>query len=151
MACILLWSSAVRVHDSQAYRKMDVTRERISRISALWHLWGSPASPFERPQKKFSQETIRANISRVSVCGYCPTATADTWTHKKTASNHATYSWFKHVLFKKNIPTDNGIFYSPQRQTRWTELVEHIFPTSLAKNLLVGTLSPVHHKGLYQG
>ena len=32
MACILLWSSAVRVHDSQAYRKMDVTRERISRI-----------------------------------------------------------------------------------------------------------------------
>ena len=32
MACILLWSSAVRVHDSQAHRKMDVTRERISRI-----------------------------------------------------------------------------------------------------------------------
>ena len=32
MTCILLWSSAVRVHDSQAYRKMDVTRERISRI-----------------------------------------------------------------------------------------------------------------------
>ena len=26
MACILLWSSAVRVHDSQAYRKMNVTR-----------------------------------------------------------------------------------------------------------------------------
>ena len=32
MACILLWSSAVRVHDSQAYRKMDVTRECISHI-----------------------------------------------------------------------------------------------------------------------
>ena len=32
MACILLLSSTVRVHDSQAYRKMDVTRERISRI-----------------------------------------------------------------------------------------------------------------------
>ena len=30
MACVLLWSSAVRVYDSQAYRKMDVTRERIS-------------------------------------------------------------------------------------------------------------------------
>ena len=27
MVYILLWSSAVRVHDSQAYRKMDVTRE----------------------------------------------------------------------------------------------------------------------------
>ena len=35
MACILLWSSAVRVHDSQAYRKTDVTRERISRILEL--------------------------------------------------------------------------------------------------------------------
>ena len=29
MACILLWSSAVRVRDSQVYRKMDVTREGI--------------------------------------------------------------------------------------------------------------------------
>ena len=35
MACILFWSSAVRVHDSQAYRKMDVTRERISRMLEL--------------------------------------------------------------------------------------------------------------------
>ena len=35
MACILLWSCSVRVHDSQAYRKMDVTNERISRILEL--------------------------------------------------------------------------------------------------------------------
>ena len=35
MACILLWSSAVRVHDSQAYRKMDVTRQHISLILEL--------------------------------------------------------------------------------------------------------------------
>ena len=35
MACILLWSAAVRVHDSQAYRKMNVTREGISRILEL--------------------------------------------------------------------------------------------------------------------
>ena len=35
MACILLWSSVVRVHDSHAYRKMDVTRERISCILEL--------------------------------------------------------------------------------------------------------------------
>ena len=35
MACILLLSSAVRVHDLQAYRKMDVTRERISRVLGL--------------------------------------------------------------------------------------------------------------------
>ena len=35
MVCILVWSSAVRVHDSQAYRKMDVTWEHISRILEL--------------------------------------------------------------------------------------------------------------------
>ena len=35
MACILLWSSALRVHDSQADRKMDVTRECISHILEL--------------------------------------------------------------------------------------------------------------------
>ena len=35
MAVILLWSSAVRIHDSQAHRKMDVTRERISCILEL--------------------------------------------------------------------------------------------------------------------
>ena len=35
MACILLWSFAVRVQDSHAYRKMDVTREHISRILEL--------------------------------------------------------------------------------------------------------------------
>ena len=32
MVCLLLWSSAVRVHDSQAYRKVDVMSERINRI-----------------------------------------------------------------------------------------------------------------------
>ena len=42
MACILLWSSAVRVHDSQAYRKMDVTRERISRILGLREILSFP-------------------------------------------------------------------------------------------------------------
>ena len=35
MACILLWSSAVRVFESQAYRKMYVTRKRIRRILEL--------------------------------------------------------------------------------------------------------------------
>ena len=35
MACILFWNSVVRVHDSQANRKMNVTRERFSRIMEL--------------------------------------------------------------------------------------------------------------------
>ena len=35
MTCILPWSPAVMVHDSQAYLKMDVTRKRISCILEL--------------------------------------------------------------------------------------------------------------------
>ena len=35
MVCILLWSSAVRVHGSQAYRNIDLTRECISRFLEL--------------------------------------------------------------------------------------------------------------------
>ena len=35
MAYILLWNSDVRVHDSQAPRRMDVTRERSSCILEL--------------------------------------------------------------------------------------------------------------------
>ena len=35
MACILLWGSAVKVNDSQAYRKMDLTREPITPILEL--------------------------------------------------------------------------------------------------------------------
>ena len=39
MACIFfVLNSAVRVHHSQEYRKMDVTRERISRILGLREL-----------------------------------------------------------------------------------------------------------------
>ena len=35
MACILLLSSALKVHDTQAIKKMDVTKERISRVLEL--------------------------------------------------------------------------------------------------------------------
>ena len=35
MACIPLWSSAERVHGLLVYRKVDVTRDRISRILEL--------------------------------------------------------------------------------------------------------------------
>ena len=49
MACILLWSSAVRVHDSQAYRKTDVTRESISRILELREMLLSIQTGFMGP------------------------------------------------------------------------------------------------------
>ena len=46
MARILLCSSAVRVHGSQAYRKMNVTRERISRILELREIFLSIQTGF---------------------------------------------------------------------------------------------------------
>ena len=49
MACILLWSSAVRVHDSQAYRKMDLTGECISCILELREIL--PSFQTEKNQK----------------------------------------------------------------------------------------------------
>ena len=55
MACIRLWSSAVRVHDSQAYRKMDVTRERFSRI-------------FERREMLLSFQSGFNHVSAAVVC-----------------------------------------------------------------------------------
>ena len=39
MVCLLLQSSAVRVYDSHAYGKMDVTRERNRRISPVIRNW----------------------------------------------------------------------------------------------------------------
>ena len=48
MAYILLCGSAVRVHDPQAYRKMDVTRERISRILELREMPLSSQTGFDQ-------------------------------------------------------------------------------------------------------
>ena len=41
MACVVIQSSVVRVHDSQAYRKMDVTREHMSHILKLREILSS--------------------------------------------------------------------------------------------------------------
>ena len=46
MACILFWNSAVRVHDSQAYRKMDVIGKCISFIVELTEILPSFQSGF---------------------------------------------------------------------------------------------------------
>ena len=35
MVCILLWISAVKVHDSQVYGEMDVTMKHINRTMEL--------------------------------------------------------------------------------------------------------------------
>ena len=43
-----VWSSAVRVHDSQAYRKMDVTREHIRLILKLREILLSIQTGFSR-------------------------------------------------------------------------------------------------------
>ena len=62
MAWILLWSSALRVHDSQAYRKMDVTRERISHILELREILLS----FQTGFNLLNAAVICANLKSIS-------------------------------------------------------------------------------------
>ena len=63
MACILLWSSAVRVHDSQAYRKMDVTRERISRVLELREIFSSIQTGFSLVNAAVDCAILESSIS----------------------------------------------------------------------------------------
>ena len=58
----LLWSSAVRVHDSQACRKMDVTRERISRILELKEIFLS----FQTGYNLVNAAVVCATLERIS-------------------------------------------------------------------------------------
>ena len=57
MACTLLWSSSLRFHDSQAYRKMDVTI-RIRRV-------------LERREILLSFQTGRVFILTLTLIGWC--------------------------------------------------------------------------------
>ena len=62
MACIPLWSSAVRVYDSQAYRKMDITRERMSRILELREMLLSFQAGFNRCPWSFAIAQLRITV-----------------------------------------------------------------------------------------
>ena len=62
MACILLWSSAVRVHDLQAYRKMDVAKERINRILELREILPS----FQTGFNLVNAAVVRAILESIS-------------------------------------------------------------------------------------
>ena len=86
MACILLWSSAVRVHDSQAYRKMDVTRERISCILELKEILLSIQTGFSLVNAAVACAILQSNsglepssvitepryLKLVTVSSFCP-------------------------------------------------------------------------------
>ena len=58
----MAWSSAVRVHESHAYRKIDVTRERISRILELREMLLSFQACFNR----VSAAVVCANLESIS-------------------------------------------------------------------------------------
>ena len=62
MAHILLCSPAVRIHDSQAHRKMDVTREHISHILELREMLLSSQTGFNL-------------VNAVVVCAWNPQST----------------------------------------------------------------------------
>ena len=62
MAGVLLWSSAVRVHDSHAYRKTDVTREHISRLLELREIFLS----FQTGSSLVSSAVVCAFLDSIS-------------------------------------------------------------------------------------
>ena len=71
MACILLLSSAVRVHDSQAYRQMDVKRERISCILELREI----SLSFQTGFNHVNAAVVCAILESISTINHQPTYT----------------------------------------------------------------------------
>ena len=78
MVCILLRSAPVRVHDIQAYRNMDVTRDRIGRIVELRKI----LLPFQTGFNRVNAAAVGAVLERipglephmklVTVSSFCP-------------------------------------------------------------------------------
>ena len=86
MACILLLISAVRAHDSQAHKKIDVTKERTSHIVELREILRLFQTGFKLVNAAFvcavlesisglepsSVITEPRYLMLVTVSGYCP-------------------------------------------------------------------------------
>ena len=67
MACIFLWSSAVRVPNSQAYRKMDLTRECISCILELREIHLLSQTGFDLVFASLDRKIISESNSRHAI------------------------------------------------------------------------------------
>ena len=61
MVCILLRSAPVRVHDLQAYKNMDVTRDRIGRIVELRKI----LLPFQTGFNRVNAAAVGAVLERI--------------------------------------------------------------------------------------
>ena len=87
MTCILLCGCTVRVHDSQAYRKMAVTRERIIRVLELREILQSSQTGFKlcqccrclcypgeypRLETLVNDITAARYLKLVTVSSFCP-------------------------------------------------------------------------------
>ena len=83
MACILLWSFSVEVHDSQACRKMDVTRERISRVLELTEILMSFQTGFNR----FNAAVVCAILESISGLEPSPVITEPRYLKLVTVTN----------------------------------------------------------------
>ena len=62
----------MRVHDSQAYRKMDVTGERISRVLELREIHLSIQTGFSLVNAAVVFITEPRYLKRVTVSSFCP-------------------------------------------------------------------------------
>ena len=66
MARILLWSSAVRVHDSQAYRKMDVQNSAVQNSVQIFS-----TSALDSAMEKEKRQSHKQRGQFVYHCKFC--------------------------------------------------------------------------------
>ena len=116
MACVLLCGSAVRVHDSQAYRKMEVIRERISRILELIEMLLSFQIVFNLVnaavmRARYRRPEAEPNVA-LQLAVRLATRCVTEWHHRKRHTFAGTWN-FTHERRKKParviLPLDSGL------------------------------------------
>ena len=135
MACILLWNYAARVHDWQAYRKMNVTTtERISRILELREVLPSFKTGFNLVSAAVVVCAIVDILSRIAQYIFSTSETQPTLTGW-TAGSHWLQTWkalctyrsnyqpiFYHSSCQKSTDTDQ---YSRMYEIKMVRLYRH--------------------------
>ena len=137
IVCILLWNSAVRVHGSQAYRKKDMTREPITRISIKVTYWPPSdtllillaigLSPMIRSVATGTQQSCPMK-SRI-VCEFLPCRMAES----NSASGPGQWSSLYSV-----IVSTRSVFNSASGPGQWSSLYSVIVSTRTVSNSVSG-------------
>ena len=121
MACILLWSSAVRIHDSQAHRKIDVTRERISLILELREI----LLPFQTAFNLVNAAVVCAILESISGLGPSSVTTEPRYLKLEMILSHWDFSHGKFGLLSPGKVSCDRIALPNQNAGLFGDFVIH--------------------------